>query len=316
MRGYVPLWCKSNLSFLEGASHPEELVQRCRELAIPALVLADRDGVYGVARAHLAAGGRAPRLIVGAQLTVVDSLDTGETAASPVVLLVQCKEGYANLCRLISRGRLRSPKGERRVSWEEACAHAGGLIALWQGRRLLAGNAAAGWRRRAGLLREAFPGRLYGLVTRHRLPADAAVEHRLTALSRSRAIPLAAATEVLYHHRDRRRLQATELDRAARLISHHDSLPAGHQSDLQENLDYRIVLPANARHANTIPSLRWRPISFVPKTSRRIASGRRCEHPAECRSKPRTCRVSSAPNDWDGVAAAPAGYAGMPRSWY
>ena len=207
--GYVPLWCKSNFSFLEGASHPEELVQRCRELAIPALVLADRDGIYGAARAHVAAAGdRAPRLIIGAQLTVVDSLTGAEPAALAVLLLVQCKAGYVNLCRLISRGRRRSPKGESRVSWEEVCAHAGGLIALWPGRRLLlAGNAAAGWRRRAGQLREAFSDRLYGLVTRHRLPADAAVERRLTALSRGLAIPLAAATEVLYHHRDRRRLQ-------------------------------------------------------------------------------------------------------------
>ena len=223
-----------------GASHPEELVQRCRELAIPALVLADRDGVYGVARAHLAAGGRAPRLIVGAQLTVVDSLEAGETAASPVLLLVQCKEGYANLCRLISRGRLRSPKGECRVSWEETCAHAGGLIALWQGRRLLTGNAAAGWRRRAGQLREAFPGRLYGLVTRHRLPADAAVEHRLTALSRGRglAIPLAAATEVLYHHRDRRRLQDV-----VTCIRRRTTLPAA-GTLLRPNAEHDLKSPA------------------------------------------------------------------------
>ena len=211
--GYVPLWCKSNFSFLEGASHPEELVRRCRELGIPALALADRDGIYGVARAHVAAGGRGPRLIIGAQLTVVDSPEEDATAAggggpaAVVVLLVQCREGYANLCRLISRGRLHSPKGQCRVSWEEACSHAGGLIALWQGRRLLTESAAAGWRRRAVQLREAFPARLYGLVTRHRLPADAAVERRLTALSRRLAIPLAAATEVLYHHRDRRRLQ-------------------------------------------------------------------------------------------------------------
>ena len=210
--GYVPLWCKSNFSFLEGASHPEDLVRRCRELAIPALVLADRDGVYGVVRAHVAAGDRAPRLIVGAQLTVVAApeqaapgADGGEAAA--VLLLVQCKEGYANLCRLISRGRLRCPKGECRVSWEEVCAHAGGLIALWEGRHLLAGDAEEEWLRRTGQLREAFPSRLYGLVTRHRLAADAAVERRLTVRCRRLAVPQAAATEVLYHHRDRRRLQ-------------------------------------------------------------------------------------------------------------
>ena len=161
MSGYVPLWCKSNFSFLEGASHPEELVRRCRELAIPALVLADRDGVYGVVRAHVAAGDggpRAPRLIVGAQLTVVASPEQAAPeadggAAAAVLLLVQCKEGYANLCRLISRGRLRCPKGECRVSWEEVCAHAGGLIALWEGRHLLAGDAEEAWRRHTGQLR-------------------------------------------------------------------------------------------------------------------------------------------------------------------
>ena len=240
MGGYVPLWCKSNFSFLEGASHPEELVRRCRELAIPALVLADRDGIYGAARAHAAAGGGAPRLIVGAQLTVADSLAAGETAASPVLLLVQCQEGYANLCRLISRGRLRSPKGECRVSWEEVCAHAGGLIALWQGRRLLTGNAAADWRRRAGQLREAFPGRLYGLVTRHRRPGDAAVERRLTALSRGRglAIPLAAATEVLYHHRDRRRLQDV-----VTCIRRRTTLPAA-GTLLRPNAEHDLKSPA------------------------------------------------------------------------
>ena len=227
---YVPLWCKSNFSFLEGASHPEELVQRCRQLDIPAFVLADRDGLYGIVRAHVAAGAGAPRLIIGAQLTVADCPDDPGSTTALLILLAQDRAGYANLCRLISAGRLRCPKGECRVSWEEVCAHAGGLIALWQGRHLLASGtagrsgqreveqvgcdgkppaaAAEGrWWQRTAQLREAFPSRLYGLITRHRLPDDTAVERRLTALSRRLAIPLAAATEVLYHHRDRRPLQ-------------------------------------------------------------------------------------------------------------
>ena len=241
--GYVPLWCKSNFSFLEGTSHPEELVRRCRQLAIPALVLADRDGIYGVVRAHVAAGDRAPRLIIGAQLTVVDSLEQAATGAAgggaaAVVLLVQCKEGYANLCRLISRGRLRCPKGECRVSWEEVCAHAGGLIALWEGRHLLAGSAEESWRRRTGQLREAFPSRLYGLVTRHRLADDAAVEHRLTALCRRLAIPQAAATEVLYHHRDRRRLQDV-----VTCIRHRTTLHAA-GTLLRPNAEHALKSPA------------------------------------------------------------------------
>jgi len=51
MSNYVPLWCKSNFSFLEGASHPDELVGRKPiGLGLPAVALTDRDGVYGVVR--------------------------------------------------------------------------------------------------------------------------------------------------------------------------------------------------------------------------------------------------------------------------
>ena len=53
--GYVPLWCKSNYSFLEGASHPEELVEQAHGLGLPALAVTDRDGVYGIVRAHVRA---------------------------------------------------------------------------------------------------------------------------------------------------------------------------------------------------------------------------------------------------------------------
>ncbi len=215
---YVPLWCKSNFSFLEGASHPEELVRRCRQLGIPALVLADRDGVHGVVRAHVetaagqatgtqATGTRTPRLIVGAQITVAD--DPGDPAAPTVALLLlaQSRAGYANLCRLISAGRLRCAKGECRVGWQEVAERAAGLIVLWEGRRLLVAENEELWRRRADLLKEAFRCRLYGLVTRHRLPDDQRIERRLTALGGGLALPLAAATEVLYHHRGRRPLQ-------------------------------------------------------------------------------------------------------------
>ena len=49
---YAPLWCKSNFSFLEGASHPEELVEEAHRLGMTAVALTDRDGVYGVVEAH------------------------------------------------------------------------------------------------------------------------------------------------------------------------------------------------------------------------------------------------------------------------
>jgi error-prone DNA polymerase len=50
---YVPLWCKSSFSFLEGASHPDELIEAAHRLGLRAIGIADRDGVYGMVRAHV-----------------------------------------------------------------------------------------------------------------------------------------------------------------------------------------------------------------------------------------------------------------------
>ncbi|MBM4263585.1 MAG: DNA polymerase III subunit alpha [Deltaproteobacteria bacterium] len=122
---YLPLWCKSNFSFLEGASHPDELIEEGHRLGLPALALTDRDGVYGIVRAHVKARELGMKLIVGAQVSVDDG--------SVIVLLAQDRGGYANLCRLLTRGRLRSEKGESVVSWDEVCAHASGVIGLWGG---------------------------------------------------------------------------------------------------------------------------------------------------------------------------------------
>lgn len=67
---YVPLWCKSNYSFLEGASHPDELLEEAHRLGLRALALTDRDGVYGMVRAHTRAQALGVQLLCGAQLTV------------------------------------------------------------------------------------------------------------------------------------------------------------------------------------------------------------------------------------------------------
>ena len=75
---YVPLWCRSNFSFLDGASHPDELVEQAHALGIEALALTDRDGVHGMVRAHVKAKELGVRLIVGAEVTVDD---VGDTAA-------------------------------------------------------------------------------------------------------------------------------------------------------------------------------------------------------------------------------------------
>jgi error-prone DNA polymerase len=170
MSFYVPLWCKSNFSFLEGASHPDELVEEAHRLGMPALALTDRDGVYGIVRAHVKARELGLKLIVGSQVSEADG--------STIVLLVQDRGGYANLCRLLTIGRLRSEKGESAVSWEEVCRHASGLIAVWGGEHsLIVGGAAPD--QAAGKLRDAFGDRLYGLLTRHRREEEVAQEARL-----------------------------------------------------------------------------------------------------------------------------------------
>jgi error-prone DNA polymerase len=181
---YAALWCKSNYSFLEGASHPEELVEQAHHFGLRALALTDRDGVYGVVRAHEKARELGLRLILGAQITVDDG--------ARVVLLVEGRRGYSNLCQLISAGRLRSEKGRCVVSWREVCERAPGLIALVRG---------------GADLREAFGDRLYALVARHLSAEEADAEALLRERAARDRIPTVAATEVLYHARERRRLQ-------------------------------------------------------------------------------------------------------------
>ena len=200
---YVPLWCRSNFSFLDGASHPDELVEQAHALGMEALALTDRDGVHGMVRAHVKAKELGVRLIVGAEVTI-----TGADAAQPstLVLLAANRTGYANLCRLITAGRLRRPKGESRVTWPEVCERAEGLVALWGGERSLLVRGAEP-RAVAGPLREAFGDRLYAVAARHRRAEEVRREACLRQHAGRANLPLVAATEVLYHTPARRDLQ-------------------------------------------------------------------------------------------------------------
>ncbi|MFB3819853.1 MAG: error-prone DNA polymerase, partial [Candidatus Methylomirabilales bacterium] len=195
---YAPLYCKTNGSFLEGASHPDELVDEAHRLGLRTLAITDRDGVYGLVQAYVRARERGLKLVAGAEVSVEDG--------SSLILLAQTRAGYANLCRLLTAGRLRAKKGESRVRWEEVSAHAEGLLALWGGERSLlvreADPAAV-----AGPLREAFGDRLYALCTRHRRESDPLHEARLRGRAARYGLPVVAGIEVLYHSAARRDLQ-------------------------------------------------------------------------------------------------------------
>ena len=198
MSSYVPLWCKSNFSFLEGASHPDELIDEACRLGLPALALTDRDGVYGIVRAHMKAREVGMKLIIGSQVTIVDG--------STIILLSQDRRGYAHLCRLMTKGRLRSEKGESAVSWQEVCEHAQGMIALWGGKHSLIVEGSEP-EEVAGSLYDAFGDRLYGMLTRHRSEDELRREARLRMRAARYGLSLVAANEVLYHSQARRPLQ-------------------------------------------------------------------------------------------------------------
>src|SRR6478736_1418778 len=84
MDEYAPLWCKSNFSFLEGASHAEELVEEAHRLGMRSIAITDRDGVYGMVRAHVKARELGIHLVCGAQMTIASP--SMQLVASPLTL--------------------------------------------------------------------------------------------------------------------------------------------------------------------------------------------------------------------------------------
>ena len=118
---YAELHAKTNFSFLEGASHADELVRRAAELGYAALAITDRHSLAGVVRAHGAAKDVGLKLLIGAEITPED--------ATPVVLLATDRAGYGRLARLITRGRRRAEKGGCRLTFDDVAEHAVGLIA-------------------------------------------------------------------------------------------------------------------------------------------------------------------------------------------
>src|SRR5256885_11696086 len=122
---YIELHARSAFSFLQGASVPEELAATCAELGMPAMALLDRDGVYGAPRFHLAAKKAGMQAHIGAEIT--------STTGVRYPLLAETREGYQNLCRLMTRMKLRAPKGKGAITEDELTAHSRGLICLTGG---------------------------------------------------------------------------------------------------------------------------------------------------------------------------------------
>ncbi|SVC87237.1 uncharacterized protein METZ01_LOCUS340091, partial [marine metagenome] len=121
---YVELHCHSGFSFLDGASHPDELVRRALELGYPALALTDHNGLYGSMEFARNAKLNGLMPITGAELTLrgcfpkttgpIPEIE-GPHGGHHVTLLAESPAGYANLCRLLTKAHIESPREDPRL---------------------------------------------------------------------------------------------------------------------------------------------------------------------------------------------------------
>ncbi|MGD0564772.1 MAG: error-prone DNA polymerase [Roseiarcus sp.] len=238
---FAELATTTNFSFLRGASHPEELVARAAELGLTGIGVADRNTLAGVVRAHVYA--RENRAAIGALRVVTGARLSFGDGAPDMLAYPRDRAAYGRLCRLLTKGNLRAPKGECHLNFEDLLEHGEGLqiVAMPLIRRFappspvnggrdepLSRSRERGWGegRLLTQLREAFPGRLwlgasltYGADMRGGLAARAALARKIGAA-------LLATNDVLMHAPERRALadvlacirEKTTLEAAGRLI--------------------------------------------------------------------------------------------------
>jgi error-prone DNA polymerase len=241
---YVELHAASAFSFLEGASQPEKLVERAVELEMPAMALLDRNGVYGSARFHTSAKRNDIRAHVGAEIAVsslgprltppawLPHQHVAEPARLP--LLCESREGYQNLCQLITRFKMREEsKGEGAATLEDVQQYASGLVCLTGGDEgplsaaLMNGGEVAGQEAVEQLVHIFGRESVYVELQRHQEREQEWRNQAAIRIARSLKLPVLATNGVRYaapydreildvftairHHRD--------LDRAGRLLA-------------------------------------------------------------------------------------------------
>jgi len=206
---YIELHAASAFSFLQGASLPEALIERAAALGYPALALLDADGVYGAPRFHKAAARAGLRAIIGAELTIgAAAFGRGEAGRAGkagragrdtwrLPVLVASAEGYKNLCRLVTRMKMRAEKGAGALAIDEFDGFTAGLVAL-AGRPLLdAQHFGVG-----GLLDRLIGlfgrGNVYVDLQRHFLRDEESDTVALTHLAEAFRVPVAATNGVRF----------------------------------------------------------------------------------------------------------------------
>jgi len=217
-RDYVELRARSAFCFLEGASNPEDLVERAAELGHDTLALADLHGVSGVPRFHRAAREAGLRPLCGAEIEVHPPPGSGPPGH--LLLLAESRRGWQRLCRLLTEAHRDAPKGRAPATWEQVERLAGDWTALVRGDASL--TSAFLDRALSALGRE----RLRVDVSRHRERRAERAARRAAALAETRGVTVVASGDVrCARPADRPLLDAltclrhgTRLDRAGRLL--------------------------------------------------------------------------------------------------
>ncbi len=224
---YVELHCHSGYSFLDGASHPEELVLRAKQLEYPALALTDHDGMYGSMEFAQAARLEGLQPITGVEITLDDhaGLPSDAQVLEPpeyavglasvyrphMTLLAETPKGYANLCRLITEARAH----DRRDPWltlESLFARTEGLIALTGCAqsplaRALDDSVASGEAFLRQLIGAFGPNHLFVELQVNFVKGEGSRNRALGRLAERMRVPVVATGNVHYHKPERSRLQ-------------------------------------------------------------------------------------------------------------
>jgi error-prone DNA polymerase len=241
---YIELHAASAFSFLEGASHPEELIKRAAELEMPAMALLDRNGVYGSARFHTSAKRNDVQAHIGAEVSV-SSLGTRLTPPEwlphqhpqgPVRLPLLCesREGYQNLCQLITQFKMREKtKNEGAANFDDLQQYASGLVCLTGGDEgplasaLVRGGEEAGRKTVEQLVRLFGPKNVYVELQRHCEREEEWRNQAAIRIAHSLQLPVLATNGVRHATAYDREIQDlftairrhTELDQAGRLLA-------------------------------------------------------------------------------------------------
>ncbi len=206
--GFHEWLCKTNFSFLHGASHPRDLIERANALGYASLCINDFDGGYGLARCyreleHLKKNGehRGLKLNYGAEIHLTRDHDLPVILQDTLVLIARDAQGYANLNRLLSRAH-RDGKDYANLPIDElAAAPRDGLIAIRPMRGAIRGGGAAAPVGELRELRELFDGEIYLAVSRHLHPAEDRWIAPTLALARRECIEILPCQDVFFHAR-------------------------------------------------------------------------------------------------------------------